>query len=113
MPRRRSSRAAARLRSIGAALRSAGLAITGEVSSELLPLPLDTAGGGVSASKLDEIAGRERAALADGDYRLASEMRDLHSVLAPASAEELQALAPPPLDDVEAQARFFYRFGLR
>ena len=70
MPRRRSSRVAARLRSIGAALRSAGLAITGEVSSELLPLPLDTAGGGVSAWKLDEIAGRERAALADGDYRL-------------------------------------------
>lgn len=114
MPRRKLLRSGptARLRAVGTALRSA-TAITGEVSEALQPLPLDAAGGGVAAWKLAEVRGRERAALADGDYRLAAEMRDLHCVLSPGeSAAERRAALSPPADDVEARARFFYRFGL-
>jgi hypothetical protein len=114
MPRRKLLRSGptAHLRAIGTALRSA-TATTGEVSEALQPLPLDTVGGGVAAWKLEEIQGREQAALADGDYRLAAEMRDLHSVLSPeeSTAERHDALLPPA-NDVEARARFFYRFGL-
>lgn len=97
---------------VGVALRSAGLSAMGEVSETLQPLPLDTRGGGVALSKLKENRESERAALSAGDYRLAAEMRDLHSVLSPGTAEDLQDLdARFPLADTEAQARFFYRFG--
>ena len=117
MPRRsaRSSGPAARLRSVGVALRAAGLAVTGEKSTLLHPLPLDSLGGGVAPAKLAEILAAEAAALAAADYRLAAEMHDLHSVLSPASPADLSDLSTLSLSfdssDVEAQARFFYRFG--
>ena len=110
--RGRRSSAESRLRTVGVALRSAGLSAMGEVSETLQPLPLDTRGGGVAPSKLQEIRESESAALAAGDYRLAAEMRDLHSVLSPGTVQDLQDLDTRfPLADTEAQARFFYRFG--
>ena len=117
MPRCHGSRSgpAARLRSVGVALRAAHLAAVGEASEALQPLPLDTEGGGVAAAKLEEILEAEKAALAVADYRRAAEMRDLHSVLSPASAADQSDLATSlsKIDsaDVESQARFFYRFG--
>lgn len=49
--------------------------------AELLPLPLDVNGAGVSAEKLHELLEQKRAALAVEDYRRAAEMDDLVRVL--------------------------------
>ena len=77
-----------RLCAVGCALRAAGAPEVGAISATLKPLPLDVAGGGVAAWKLDEIDGRKRSALEAEDYRLASEMSDLHIILS--------AVSPPP-----------------
>jgi hypothetical protein len=43
----------------------------GRATASLLPLPLDTGGGGVRAERLAEIRARKRLAVASEDYRLA------------------------------------------
>ena len=98
-----------RLWAVAAALRSER-ALTGEVSRRLHPLPLDIDGGGVAEWKMDEIQGLKRAALQAEDYRLASEMAELHTVLSPSSGEDCALLSGPP-SELEEEARFFFRFG--
>ena len=53
----------------------------GTVTGAMLPLPLDTAGGGVDASVLAGIRQRKQSAVASEDFRLAAELSDLLRVL--------------------------------
>ncbi len=102
-----------RLRVVAAALRSLAPAV-GEISETLKPLPLDVEGGGVAQWKLDEIAGKRDGALESKDYRLASELDDLHTILTTVSPSERQVFESypdPQTSTVEEQAQFFYRFG--
>jgi hypothetical protein len=116
-PRRRShlasGRAARRLEAVATALRAAGPAV-GEISESLKPLPLDVEGGGVAQWKLDEIAGKRDRALDAKDYRLASELHDLHTILTTAEPSDravFESYPDPETSTVEEQAQFFYRCG--
>ena len=109
MPRRRSTNTPnGRLAAIAAALRSAGPAV-GVVSEQLKPLPLDISGGGVAQSKLDEIAAHQEKALAAADYRLASEMHDLHTILSTPGPGDRDVYASYP-DPRTSTVRFQYFF---
>ena len=69
---------------------------------------------GIAQSKLDEIAAEKAKALAASDFRLASEMHDLHTVLSNAEPGDRAVYASypdPRTSTVEEQAAFFYRFG--
>ena len=67
----------------------------GEISESLKPLPLDVEGGGVAQWKLEEIASKRDRALEVKDYRLASELDDLHTILTTVKPEERQPWSPP------------------
>ena len=83
-----------RLHAVAAALRSLAPAV-GEISESLKPLPLDVEGGGVAQWKLEEIASKRDRALEVKDYRLASELDDLHTILTTVKPEERQPWSPP------------------
>ena len=101
-----------RLRVVATALRSLAPAV-GEISETLKPLPLDVDGGGVAQWKLEQILNKRDGALESKDYRLASELDDLHTILTPVSPSERQVFESYPdlTSTVEEQAQFFYRFG--
>ena len=74
-----------RLRSLVAATSAPAMGAqrtpVGTVTGAMLPLPLDTAGGGVDASVLAGIRQRKQSAVASEDFRLAAELSDLLRVL--------------------------------
>lgn len=76
----------------------------------LLPLPLDVAGGGVGAEKLEELRERKRLALEAEDYRLAAEMSDLLRVLGSGGVGVSVADAAACRDTDEREA-FMLRYG--
>lgn len=69
----------------------------GRVSHSLLPLHLDTDGGGVSKTQLLEIRELQHKAVHTSDYRLAAELTDLLRVIdRPGGAHRASVPPPPP-----------------
>ena len=68
----------------------------GRVSHSLLPLHLDTDGGGVSKTQLVEIRELQHKAVHTNDYRLAAELTDLLRVIdRPGGAHRASVISSP------------------
>lgn len=68
----------------------------GRVSHSLLPLHLDTDGGGVSKTQLVEIRKLQHKAVHTNDYRLAAELTDLLRVIdRPGGAHRASVISSP------------------
>lgn len=80
--------------------------------ADLLPLPLDVNGAGVSAEKLHELRERKRAAITVEDYRRAAEMDDMINVLSLEHETPRVTVADAAaLQDTAAREAFFLRNG--